>query len=189
MIMKKKILTLLVSLTIVASLAACGSEKGGETQKAEFGNVVKVDDFELNANGDILIADQLNGDQDQHEEFLTTDMTNYGDTTLCKTTIVSKEGHTHIIVQYTVKNIGKEAEIFDKICSLDYNDGYTYEASGQYGTMEDATDDWYDIVNGVEIDPLSTIQCKASFTVPEEVVNNTEASLKLKIGECEYTIR
>ena len=84
--MKKKLVVLLSLL--MALLCACGKT---EIQSAEFDTVFKMDNYEVVVNSDIVIATQLNGDQDQYDEFLTTDMTNYGDDVVCDITLVSKD--------------------------------------------------------------------------------------------------
>lgn len=180
----KKIILFILTVAMSISLLACGESK---PQTAEFDSTITTGDFEITVNSDILTATQLNGDTDQYEEFLTTDMTNYGDEVLCDVTLVAKEGYTQVVIQYSVKNIGKEDSVLDESISLNYNDGYTYDVNEQYWIMGE-TDDWHKFTT-VKLSPLSTIQCKAYFYVPEEVFSNTDSSLKLNIGNYEYTIR
>ena len=188
----KKLILLVLSLAMLLSLCACGGGSN-EPQTAEFGSAVSNGDFEIVVDSDILTATELNGDKDQHNEFLTTDLTNFGDTVLCTTTIVSKDGYISAVVHYTVKNIGKEKQTFKDFISLNYNDGFTYDSSEQYWTSNDPIDSWHQFTNGsltsVDISPLSSMQCKAYFCIPEEVFTNKEAPLKLTIGNFEYTIR
>lgn len=141
----------------------------------------------MTVDSDIVNATQLNGDEDQFEEFLTTDMTNYGDTVLCDVTLVAKDGHIVVVVPYSIKNNGQSEKEFKEKIILNYNNGYEYEANEMYWSMG-GIDYWHKYTS-IKIDPLTTVMCKATFTVPEEVVNNTEAPLKLIIANQEYTIR
>ena len=188
----KKNVKLLCILAMSFALCACGGKKSNEPKTAEFDSTITVKDFEISVGSDILTAEQLNGDTDQYEEFLTTDMTNYGDTVLCDVTLVVKDGYIQVVVPYTIKNVGKEEKTFKEFISLNYNDGYTYDASEQYWTMG-GTDDWHQFTKGehtsVSISPLSTLECKAYICVPEEVVTNEEAPLKVTIAGYEYTLR
>lgn len=163
------------------------AEKPAEMQKASFGTAAQVSDFEIVADANIVTAKQLNGDEDQFDEFLTTDMTNYGDTTLCDITLVTTEGNTAFVVSYTMKNIAQQAETFDEKIYLNYNNGYEYEVSESYYSLG-GIDNWHKFTS-VTVNPLSTLYCKAYFTVPDEVVNNTAAPLTFAIGNQEYTIR
>ncbi len=188
----KKVLLMGCSVLLSLCLSACiaiGDDKDTNepTQAAKFNTTVTTGDFEIVVNSDILTAEQLNGDTDQYDEFLTTDMTNYGDTTLCDVTLVPKEGHIQAVVEYSIKNIGKKDSVFDKTISLNYNDGFTYNVNEQYWIM-DKSESWHEFTS-VTIAPLSTLQCKAYFVVPEEVFSNKNSSLKLNIGNCEYTVR
>lgn len=183
----KKPLLIVLTLAMLLSLCACGGNESSKIQTAEFDKTVAVDEFEITVYNNIITATQLNGDEDQYDEFLTTDMTNYGDTVLCDITLVAKEGYTLVVVPFEVKNVGKEEANFDKLVSLNYNDGYTYDASKQYWTMG-GTDDWHEFTS-VDIMSLSTIECKAYLTVPEEVFSNEDAPLKLTIANYEYVIR
>lgn len=182
----KKVLTIILAIALCFTVIGCGaSEK--QIEKAEFDSVTMIDDFELTVNKDILTATQLNGDQDQHEEFLTTDMTNYGDTVLCDITIVAKQDNTMVVVSYSLKNIEKNNSEFDEKIALNFNNGYEYEAEEKYYAMG-SNDSWHSFTS-LEIKPLTTVSCKAQFTVPKEVMENTESPLKLTIANKEYTIR
>ena len=181
----KKIFSLLLVITMILSLCACGGTK--KIQQANFDTPSNIKDFELTVSSNIVNATQLNGDEDQFEEFLTTDMTNYGDTVLCDVTLMAKDGHIIVVVPYTIKNIGQSEKEFNKKIILNYNNGYEYEANEMYWSMGE-NDDWHQYTS-VNVNPLTTLMCKATFTVPEEVVNNAESSLKLIIANCEYTIR
>ncbi len=70
---------------------------------------------------------------------------------------------------------------------LNYNNGYEYEVSESYYSLG-GIDNWHKFTS-VTVNPLSTIYCKAYFTVPDEVANNTAAPLAFVIGNQEYTIR
>ena len=175
----------MVSLIFVVT--ACGAGNAEKNQPANFDTPSTVNDFELTVSSDIINAEQLNGDEDQFEEFLTTDMTNYGDTVLCDVTLMAKDGHIMVVVPYTIKNIGQSEKEFSEKIILNYNNGYEYEANEMYWSMG-GNDDWHKYTS-VNVNPLTTLMCKATFTVPEEVVNNIESSLKLIIANQEFTIR
>lgn len=188
----KKILLAILSLVLCLSLFACGESKQ-TIQSAEFGVPVIDGSFEITVNKDILTGTWLNGDADQYEEFLTTDMTNYGDIVPCDVILAAKDGDIIMVVSYSLKNIDKDAAIFKNVVTLNYNDGYTYIADEQYCTSGDFRDDWKKFTNGdltsLEVKPLSSVECKASLTIPEEVWTNESAPLKLIIGNYEYKIR
>ena len=185
--MKKFIIVILVIVLCVGAFAFFGGNKENKIEKANFDSVAVVDDFELTVDSNIVTANQLNGDEDQFEEFLTTDMTNYGDTVLCDVALVAKEGQTMMVVSYSIKNTSQSEETFNEKVVLNYNDGYEYEATRKYYTFG-GTDDWHEY-SSIEINPLTSIICKAYFTVPNEVAENTEASLKLVVSNQEYVIR
>ena len=185
--MKKLLIVILVVVLCFGAFAFFGGNKDIKIEKANFDSVALVDDFELTVDGDIVTANQLNGDEDQFEEFLTTDMTNYGDTTLCDVALVAKEGQTMLVVSYSIKNTSQSEESFNEKVVLNYNDGYEYESTKKYYTFG-GTDDWHEYTS-LELNPLTTIMCKAYFTVPNEVAENTQAPLKLIISNQEYTIR
>ncbi len=163
------------------------NDKAEEMQKAAFGAVAQIDDFEIVADANVVTAKQLNGDEDQFNEFLTTDMTNYGDTVLCDITIVPLEGNTLFVASYSIKNIAQQDETFDEKIYLNYNNGYEYEVNESYYSYGE-NDDWHKFTT-VTVNPLTTLFCKAYFTVPDEVVNNTAAPLTFVIGNQEYRIR
>lgn len=186
----KKLVPIILSIAMIFSLCSCGSSEPKADEKpqtAEFNSTITVDNFEMTTNSDIVTGKNLNGDTDQYEEFLTTDLTNYGDTVLCKTTRYAKDGFTLAVVTYSLKNIGKNKSVFDKPINLNYDDGYTYDVEEQYCCVG-SEGNWQEFVS-LEISPLTTVECKAYFIVPEEVFSNTDASLKLTIGNIEYTIR
>ncbi len=180
---------LLILILVLFTMCSVNSDKtnSDKTQPANFNTNVVSDDFEINVDKDILTATQLNGDNDQYEEFLTTDMTNYGDDVLCDVTLVAKDGYTLAVVEYTIKNIGQDSVRYDDKVTLDYNNGYTYEVAEHYWTIGN-NDSWH-LFTSVDINPLTTLQCKAEFYVPTEVFDNKTAPLKLTIANCEYTIR
>ncbi len=181
----KKILVIILALVLcVGIFIVSGSEK---IEEGKYNSVEMVDDFELNVNSSIVTADQLNGDEDQFDEFLTTDMTNYGDSALCDVVLVSKQGHTMIVVSYSLKNVSNKEKTFNRNVSLKYNDSYEYTATEKYWTIGE-NDDWHKHTS-VSLNPLTTLMCKAYFNVPKEVVENTDAPLKLIIANKEYTIR
>lgn len=109
-------------------------------QQANFDVPAKISDFELNISSNPVIATQLNDDEDQFDEFLTTDLTNYGETILCDVTIVAKEGKTMFVVSYSIENNSKSNKEFDEKILLNYNNGYEYEAKELYWSMG-GTDD------------------------------------------------
>ena len=186
----KKLVPIILSLAMLFSLCSCGSSEPKADEKpqtAEFNSTITVDSFEITTNSDIITGKDLNGDTDQYEEFLTTDMTNYGDTVVCDVTLCANDGYTYAVVTYFLKNIGKDKSVFDKPISLNYDDGYTYDVKEQY-YYEGRPGDLHEFVS-LEMSPLTTVECRALFVVPEEVFSNTDASLKLTIGNIEYTIR
>lgn len=183
----KKIMLFVLSAITALSLCACGGGGIKKIESASFNTPTTVNDFELTVSNDIVNAEQLNGDEDQLEEFLTTDMTNYGEDVLCDITLVAKDGNIMIVVPYSIKNNGQAEKEFNESITLNYNNGYEYEADKMYWSMG-GNDDWHEYTS-VKLNPLTTIMCKAQFTVPEEVVNNTEAPLKLIIANKEYSIR
>lgn len=181
----KKILILVIAVVLcVGIFIISGSDK---IESGAFDSIETVGDFELNVNSSIVIANQLNGDEDQAKEFLTTDMTNYGDKVLCDVVLVGKEGQTMIVVSYTLKNTAQSDKTFNNNVALKYNDNYEYTANEKFYTFG-GSDDWHKFTS-LNIDPLTTVMCKARFTVPEEVGENTDAPLKLIIANKEYTIR
>ena len=178
---------ILLILILVLFTMCSINQKPAETQTASFNTNVTTGDFEINVDRDILTATQLNGDNDQYKEFLTTDMTNYGNDVLCDVTLVAKDGYTLAVVDYTIKNIGQDSIKYDDEVTLDYNNGYTYDVAEHYWTIGD-NDSWH-LFTSVDINPLTTLQCKAEFYVPTEVFDNKTAPLKLTVANCEYTIR
>jgi len=176
-------LTLVVIMSI--AMTACG---GGKTNQAGLDETVTYKDFEVTVSKDILTADQLNGDVDCYEEFLTTDMTKWGDTVLCDITIVAKDGYTQVVIPYTVKNVGKEKEDFKETITLYYDDEYEFVCDEQYWIMDSNLDNWTKF-SSAKLEPLTMLECKAVLSVPEEVFTNEEAPLKLNFAGYEYTIR
>lgn len=184
----KKITALLLTFVLCFTLGACAKNtKEPEIVKANFDSSTTLNDFELTVNSAIVTATQLNGDEDQFDEFLTTDMTNYGDTVLCDVTLVAKEGQTMIVVAYSLKNNAQTDKTFSEKVSLNYNNGFEYEAYNKYYSFG-GNDDWHEYTD-LTINPLTTVMNKVYFTVPEEVANNTSAPLTLVIANQEYTIR
>lgn len=188
----KKFLAVLLIIAFCLSVCACGESSSDDKadlplQPANFGTVVRFEDFEIIADSDVVFASQLNGDYDQHDEFLTTDMTNYGDSVVCDSVFVSKEGQKMVVVSFSLKSTAQSKVVFDGKVALNYNNGYEYVASETYYTMG-STDGWHEYVS-LELSPLTTVICKATFDVPEEVETNTSSPLKLIIANQEYTIR
>ena len=187
--MKKKIVVLLSLVMILSTLlCACGKT---EVQSAEFDKTVKMDNYEVVVNSDIVTATQLNGDQDHYEQFLTTDVT-YGsdDSILCDITTVAKDGYILAVISYDVKNVSQKQQKLDMSIGLNYNNGYTYDDGETYycfGTGGLA--EWNLCDSGIIIEPLDTVHFKTSFTIPEEVFSNTEAPLKLFLDNYEFFIR
>lgn len=183
--MKKKLVLLLsVVLVICGLLCSCGKR---DKQSAEFNSTVKISDFEVVIDDNILTATQLNGDQDLGEKFLTTDYTRYGG--LCNTNIVAEDGYVMAVVSYNVKNVGQKEDTFKEKIKLDYNNGYVYEYGDQYYTNgDDVLSDW-SLCESITMQPLTTVFFKTCFYVPEEVMTNNDAPLKLIMGNYEFSIR
>lgn len=186
----KKILSAILALALCLSLCACSidlsntQDDSPTVQQAEFGDVVMVGDVELVMSEDILTASQINSDKSYHNEFMTTDLS------VGNSVDVASDGYTLVVISYTIKNVGKEKTVFAELAGLNYNDGYIYEAKEQYCSTGDPMDSWKLFTSsGVYVNPLTTLECKAYLSVPEEVFSNTEAPLKLTIGNYEFTIR
>lgn len=186
----KKWLSIVLALSLCLSLCACsidlsGTENDSPTvQQAEFGDVVMMGDMELVMSGDILTATQVNSDTSCHNAFMTTDLS------VGNSVDIASDGYILVVISYTIKNVGKEKTVFAELAGLNYNDGYIYDAKEQYFSMSDPTYSWTLFTSsGVYVNPLTTLECKAYLSVPEEVFSNTEAPLKLTIGNYEFTVR
>ena len=175
----KKIFSLLL---ITFFLFICWSSIAGETlQSTNFDTVTATEDFELNVNSNIVISKELNDDLSCSMEFLT------GDISKGSEYVTAVNEHIFIAISYSIKNISHIDETFEETVALLYDDKYVYESDNQY--FSKGNNEGWDEFTSLEICPLSTVNCKAYFTVPEEVISNTTASLKLNIANCQYTIR
>lgn len=157
----KRIAALLLSLIMMVVLCACGDNGTG----------APVEENELKLNETITVGDY---------EFTVTEtefVPQYFDGFAYKS---CGNGNVHFVVKTTFKNVGKEEiSIPSSFLTLEYGDGYSFSPSDTYYFSFDTLS--Y-VSNACELPALSKEKpCITYFEVPEEVQNNTDEPLKLKI--------
>ena len=160
----KRTIALLLSLIMVLSLCACGDS----------GTAAPVEENELKLNEPITVDDY---------EFTITETEfdpQYFDGFDYKAYKSCGNGNVHFVVKTTFKNVGKEEiSIPSSFLTLEYGDGYSFSPSDTYYFSFDVLS--Y-VSNAWELPALSKAKpCITYFEVPEEVQNNTDEPLKLKI--------
>lgn len=172
----KKMCILILSVVMGISLCACGktttAEKGIVSN--EIGDAVSTDAAEL-----VLLN------------------VSYEDTF---GSVTPKEGYSFVVVDYTLKNIGKtdfgyfltatggRSMCMESIVSIDYNDGYIFYVDDVEGADGKNYDKNYmyqmsDYLYIRDLKPLSdAVTVQAAICVPNEVIENTDAPLLIKFN-------
>ena len=194
----KKVLSLLLALVMCLSLCACGGDAsgggiGGGTTTYKIYDTASTDAVEV----------KLKSVSYEDEYYIKG-----------KSDAVPANGYTFVVIEFSVKNIGKtDLDYFPlpsgnytyipgAIVCVDYNDGYTFwldDVKGKNGVTYDENDLYTNYPTLNELKPLGeTATYKVAICVPYEVVDNTEAPLLIKFylvkanGRSEvitYTIR
>ena len=167
----KKVLALLLALVLVLSLAACGgnSDSGKEKKddtSSQAEKVYSIGDTAKTDTTEIVVSNvQFNNMYNKY----------YAD-----------EGNQYIIVDFSIKNIGKTALtnwittnhgttflLYD-IPYVDYNNGYEFEVYPHVGHLS--------LAMFSDLKPLGkAITITSPIQVPEEVKTNTSAPLLVKL--------
>lgn len=100
----------------------------------------------------------------------------------------AESGNIMVSVTYEYKYIGKEESNHVPSWTIDYNDGYIFEAR-EYSEVDSIG--WSDIQGYIPVKPLEKDAhiIRMCFEVPEEVETNTDAQLLLNFYDCSYKIR
>ena len=170
----KKILAMLLTLTMFISITACG---GNSAPSLKIGDTYSTDAVELT----LLDVSY----QPEYSSFGSR--------------IVPEEGHSFVVINFSMKNIGKNELVripaangnespypADLVC-IDYNDGYTFmvdKVTGKDG--QTYGDDCFAMPFDVTLNDLKPLdkgrEFEAAICVPNEVVENEEAPLLVKFN-------
>ena len=186
--MKKKLVLLLATLMCI-SLCACGRSESS-TNEVSVENTTKTDEKEITENE---IGDTVSTDVAEVVLLNVSYEDTYG-------IVTPKEGYSFVVVDFSLKNIGKtnlapfptqgqgKSYVLGDIVSVDYNNGYTFfvdNVEGKDGStynessMKKTSDDL--LIS--DLKPLSdAATAQAAICVPNEVVENTNTPLLIKIN-------
>ena len=196
----KKIITLLLVLVMVLSLCACGGEKASETTNKTSDDTGSIEEIDAESEGETEAteAEQI---INNIGDTVSTDIVeatlidvSFEDTYL----VTPKDGYSFVIVDFSMKNIGKnnfgmfignggnKTKLPSSLVAIDYNDGYTFicdDVEEKNGSIAD--DSCFCHPNNAYVDDLKPFgegeTYKVAICVPNEVVENTEAPLLIKL--------
>jgi hypothetical protein len=162
----KKFSPVVFILVLCLSLCSCAENSGKRTYKI------------YDTAGTDAVEIKLNNVSFEKEHYVSYQ----------NTTVSAQSGHTFVIIDFSLKNIGKEklgyfrtvykdyTYLPSSIVSIDYNDGYTY-------VVDETADSYnfslcYDYPTLDMLEPLGSAEMYTTvISVPDEVVENTDASL------------
>ncbi len=186
--MKKSLIAVLI-MAITLSTVACGTK----TLEGNLGNPISSGDFEFTVEKTVNFARKdpsypvactLCQDINHKNTFLTTAGYENGESDLCDSMLMVKDGYTAIVVTYSVKNTGgKEATLSDDP-SLVIAGEYEYEPVGKYFIMDASGDSWKEF-DTLSLGSLSEVKIKEYYLIPDEAFEMFKEDGK----ECEIKIK
>lgn len=180
----KKIIAMLLAITMCISLCSCGgraNNKIGETYTShgiEFTlNYVEFTDVMDNWGGanDTYWMPVSEVDRERQLDKLVSPQS--PDDTIC-------------VISYTAKNVSKNNKTIDDIGTLDYDNGYTYSDGGLCYRVS-PTGVWQEIPNGLTLEKLkeNAYEFRAYMVVPKKIVTDTDKTLTYELFEKEFNLR
>ncbi|MEG2383463.1 MAG: hypothetical protein RSB39_07725 [Oscillospiraceae bacterium] len=179
----KKFILLLLSLTMLLSLCACGGGADSEIGKTYSSNGVE---FTLNYVEFTDAMDNWGGANDTYWMPLPKDASGHR---LENAMSPKSDDDTICVISYTAKNISKNDKTIDERGTLNYDNGYTY-SDGGLSYRVSPTGVWSDLSNGLVLKKLkeNSYEFRAFIVVPK-VVTETDKALTYELFGNKYNLR
>lgn len=181
----KKILSVILLLSICVSLSACGTNISNN----QIGETIALVDRELTVNyiefTDVM--DNWGGANDSYWMPLAEDATGHR---LENALSPKSEDDTICVVSYTVKNTSKQDIIISDRGTLNFDNGYQY-SDGGLSVRLTSEGVWSDIPNGVVMKKLKekTYEFRVYMVVPKVVATDVEKSLTYTLFGEKFVLR
>ena len=180
----KKIFSLLLVVTMILSLCACGGGSNneiGKTYTSSYGI-----EFTLNSIEFTDTMDNWGGANDNYWMPLPENASKHQ---LEKAMSPKSEDDTICVISYTAKNTSKHDRTIEDRGTLNYDNGYTYSEGGLSYRVS-PTGVWSDIPNGLKLEKLkeNSYEFRAYIVVPKAVAE-TDKSLTYELFGKKFNLR
>lgn len=179
----KKIFSLLLILTMILSLCACGGGSNNEIGKTYTSNGVE---FTLNYVEFTEAMDNWGGANDNYWKALPKDANSHQ---IENARTPKSTDDIICVISYTAKNVSKSDKTIDDRGTLNYDNGYQYSEGGlSYRVSSEGV--WADIPGGLRLEKLkeNSYEFRAYIVVPK-VVAESDKPLTYKLFGKKFNLR